>query len=55
VSTLRIVVDRTAFRRIVCAVDSSTSSNEPVHQAVLLSGSQTELSLIAVARANGSA
>jgi nucleotide-binding universal stress UspA family protein len=54
-STLPVVVDGAAFHRIVCAVDSGTSSNESVRQAVQLSGSQTELLLIAVATANGSA
>jgi nucleotide-binding universal stress UspA family protein len=42
------VVDRAAFRRIACAVDSEVASNEPVRQAVLLASPQTELLLIGV-------
>lgn len=53
-STLPVVVDGAAFRRIVCAVDSGVTSNEPVRQAVLLASPQTELSLIAVATDDGS-
>jgi nucleotide-binding universal stress UspA family protein len=52
-STLPVVVDRAAFGRIVCAVDTDVANDEPVQQAVLLASPQTELSLIAVATGNG--
>lgn len=43
------MADCTAFRRILCAIDSGSASGEAVRQAALLAGAQTELSLIALA------
>jgi nucleotide-binding universal stress UspA family protein len=54
-STLPIVVDGAAFRRIGCSVDSVGANTEPVRQAVLLAGPQTVLSLIAAKTDDGSA